>query len=497
LSSANQDCNLLFGIVALQFDFVTRDQLVAAMNAWVLDKKRSLADLLVERGALTASRRVKLDAMVEEHLLQHQGDTQRSLAAFGTGEGVQALEEIQDIEVESILQTIYRDASHAKGPHDPPGAQAALTDNSTIAPPATHSSRFRILRQHAKGGLGVVYIAHDQEVNRQVALKEIQGQHADRADSRARFLLEAEITGALEHPGIVPVYGLGRNPDGRPYYAMRFIKGDSLKRAIAAFHAADDAPRDATERNLSQRQLLRRFVDVCNAIDYAHSKGVLHRDLKPENIMLGKFGETLVVDWGLAKVTGKTDASTVADLHEVPLTPTSDGSAPTQMGSALGTPAYMSPEQAVGRLDLLCAASDVYSLGATLYCILTGKPPFQSVDIAETLVSVQKGEFKRPRQVKASIDTPLEAICLKAMALDPKDRYESAAALRKDVESWIADAPVGAWPEPLTVKTRRWLAQHRVLATTTVVGLLVALGFLGVLAAVKSDANSKLGKLAL
>src|SRR5262249_14957290 len=151
-------------------------------------------------------------------------------------------------------------------------------------------------------GLGEVFVALDEELRREVALKEIRPQHADREDSRARFLFEAEVTGQLEHPGVVPVYGLGCHPDGRPYYAMRFIKGHSLKEAIKCFHQWPSGRREDGPRTLELRQLLRRFVDVCNAVAYAHSRGVLHRDLKPDNIMLGAYGETLVVDWGLATV---------------------------------------------------------------------------------------------------------------------------------------------------------------------------------------------------
>ena len=166
-------------------------------------------------------------------------------------------------------------------------------------------TRYRIIRPHAEGGLGAVFVAHDEELHREVALKEILERHAHSTESRLRFLLEAEVTGGLEHPGIVPVYGLGQYDDGRPYYAMRFIRGNSLKAAIAAFHAADGPDRDPAERALALRRLLTHFVDVCEAIAYAHSRGVLHRDLKPANIMLGKFGETLVVDWGLAKPLGR------------------------------------------------------------------------------------------------------------------------------------------------------------------------------------------------
>jgi tRNA A-37 threonylcarbamoyl transferase component Bud32 len=221
--------------------------------------------------------------------------------------------------------------------------------------------RYRILRPHAKGGLGEVFVAEDQELHRAVALKEIQEERAHDAVSRGRFLLEAEITGGLEHPGIVPVYGLGQYSDGRPFYAMRFIKGDNLKEAIRRFHEAEQPGRDPGERGLALRQLLRRFVDVCNAVAYAHSRGVLHRDLKPGNIMVGKYGETLIVDWGLAKPIGRSD---LTRTHEESTLQPSSGSdwVETVLGTVIGTPAYMSPEQAAGRLDLLGPASDIYSL---------------------------------------------------------------------------------------------------------------------------------------
>src|SRR5206468_2664422 len=203
---------------------------------------------------------------------------------------------------------------------------------------------------HARGGLGAVFVAVDNELHREVALKQILDTHADDPTSRQRFLLEAEVTGALEHPGIVPVYGLGTYAGGRPYYAMRFIRGDSLKGAIEHFHGDDSLKRDPGRRSLELRKLLRRFLDVCNAIDYAHSRGVIHRDLKPANIILGRHGETLVVDWGLAKVVGRADPS-VDD--EQTIAPSLSGSSETLPGSALGTPAYMSPEQARGDLDRL------------------------------------------------------------------------------------------------------------------------------------------------
>jgi serine/threonine-protein kinase len=194
------------------------------------------------------------------------------------------------------------------------------------------------------------------------------------------------VTGGLEHPGIVPVYGLGTYGDGRPYYAMRFVRGDSLKEAVDRFHADAALRSDPDGRSLELRKLLRRFTDICNAIEYAHSRGVLHRDFKPVNVIVGKHGETLVVDWGLAKAVGRAEPE--VDSGERTLIPSSaSGSVETLPGSALGTPAYMSPEQAAGDLDRLSARSDVYSLGATLYCLLTGRVSFRATHSSTMMTS--------------------------------------------------------------------------------------------------------------
>jgi serine/threonine protein kinase len=304
------------------------------------------------------------------------------------------------------------------------------------------------LRPHARGGLGAIFVALDVELHREVALKQILENHADDPVSRSRFLQEAEITGGLEHPGIVPVYGLGAYSDGRPFYAMRFIKGDSLKEAVDRSHADGAMKRNLGRRSLELRKLLRRFTDVCNAIDYAHSRGVLHRDITPGNIIVGKHRETLVVDWGLAKALGRTEPG--VESGERVLVPSSaSGSAETLPGSALGTPAFMSPEQAEGDLDHLGPRSDVYSLGTTLYYVLTGRPPVEG-DIGEVLRAVQKSDLPPPRRHDPTIDRALEAVCLRAMAQKPADRYASPKALAEDVERWMADEPVSAWAEPWT-----------------------------------------------
>jgi WD40 repeat protein/tRNA A-37 threonylcarbamoyl transferase component Bud32 len=477
------DRNLLFGILALQMDFIGRDDLIAAMNAWVLDKDKSLGQVLTGQGAIRPADHALLEALVQRHLALHQEDPQRSLAALGSVETVrQHLEQVADADVQaSLAQATVSQVevdSNATTRYAPPGGLPA-------------HARFQVLRPYARGGLGEVFVALDQELHREVALKEIQEKHADNPESRARFLLEAEITGGLEHPGIVPVYGLGKYADGRPFYAMRLIRGHSLKEAIERFHQADGPAREPGERSLALRALLRRFIDACNAMAYAHSRGVLHRDLKPSNIMLGPYGETLVVDWGLAKLLGQPDAvepTPEGVLHPAP----ASGVSPTQLGSTLGTPPYMSPEQAAGRHDRLGPATDVYSLGATLYCLLTGRPPFEGPDRGEVLRKVQEGDFRPPRRVKQSVPQALEAVCLKAMALSPEDRYAGPRELADEVEHWLADEPVAACPEPLPVRARRWLKTHRTVVAASVAAVVVGVVGLVVATVLLAGANDRL-----
>jgi eukaryotic-like serine/threonine-protein kinase len=354
--------------------------------------------------------------------------------------------------------------------------ELSLLDRELRAELVGKPERFSILRSHARGNLGEVLVAKDKELDREVALKRILDQYADDPASRARFLLEAEITGKLEHPGIVPVYGFGTRDGGRPYYVTRFIKGDSLKEAIAAFHASGGLSADPGRRSLDLHKLLRRLLDACNAVEYAHSRGVLHRDIKPDHVIVGEHGETLVVDWGLAKVLSRTDAGLSGREPPLSLSPGTSSDV-TLPGSTLGTPAYMSPEQARGDLEHLGPRADVYSLGATLYCMLTGHPPYSGDDVGRVLAAVQKGEFPPPRALDASIDRALEAVCLKAMAPRPADRYGSARALADDIERWLADQPVLAYREPPLARAFRWVRRHkRGVAAAVAILILASVG---------------------
>ena len=400
--TAATDRHLLFGLLALQTGMIDQGQLVAAFQAWTLDKLRNLADILVARGDLNAVERSLLEGLADQHQQKH-GDVAKSLAAVPASRSARAsLAQLGEPEIEATLARVARSKNGQA--IDAEDDDQDRTASYSVGSATSDGQRFRILRPHARGGLGAVFVALDGELHREVALKQILLKHADDPVSRQRFVVEAEITGGLEHPGVVPVYGLGADAAGRPYYAMRFIKGDSLKEAIHRFHNDDALRKDPGRRSLELRKLLRRFTDVCNAIDFAHSRGVIHRDLKPANIIVGKHGETLVVDWGLAKAVGRSDPS----VGEETLAPSSGGSSETSPGSALGTPAYMSPEQARGELDRLGPRSDVYSLGATLYCLLTGNQPVEGDDIGVVLHAVQEGKFQRPSPSRSAARSRLD-----------------------------------------------------------------------------------------
>jgi serine/threonine-protein kinase len=377
------------------------------------------------------------------------------------------------------------------------GASNGATDDvspaETDAPPPLPSgavaaaTRYRILRVHATGGLGEVLVAHDEQLHRDVALKRLQAPHTHNPQSRSRFLREAEITSRLEHPSIVPVHAVGQDAGGRPFYAMRFIQGETLREAGQRFHAGQPGGAPG-ERRLALRQLLSRFVAVCNTIAYAHSQGIVHRDIKPDNIVLGPFGETLVVDWGLAKNVRTPDSDRAAASDTAVL---DAAETPTQHGAILGTPAYMSPEQAAGQGEELGPASDVYSLGATLYVLLTGAAPFQGWHVPEILDQVKRADFLPPRQRNKDIPRALEAICLKAMARQPEQRYATPLALAADVEHWLADEPVHAWREPWPTRLRRWSTRHRTLVAVGAAGAGVALVSLATATLLLNAANRR------
>ncbi len=467
MDEPNRD--LLAAILGVLTDSISRDALAATLKLWSENRQTPLADLLKLASGLDDDKLRTLETLADLHIKAHGNDMHQSLASLNAQAlTLDVLTEIEDGNLRvSVSKTLGCDLTL-------PLDEAAPSPRSSQTFGWNTSERYQLIRPHASGGIGQVWLVRDRELQREVAVKEIQPRFAERPDQRARFVLEAEVTGNLEHPGIVPVYSLGKNAEGRPYYAMRFIHGESFAVAIRRFHehhrqagASAQQARPTLKWGVEFRQLVSRFLDVCDAIDYAHSRGILHRDLKPANVMLGHYGETLVVDWGLAKVIGKSDVPAARADGEPAFGAWDEAgtvTGHTEQGTTIGTPAYMSPEQASGKIDQLGPASDVYSLGASLYELLTGQPAFSQARVKEMVEKVLAADFPRPRAVDRSIPTQLEAICLKAMARDAAARYDSVRALAQDLERWLADAPVAAAPERLLQRAGRWLRHHRTWA---------------------------------
>jgi serine/threonine-protein kinase len=364
-------------------------------------------------------------------------------------------------------------------------------------------ARIRLVNLHATGGLGEVFVARDENLGRTVALKRLRVSHRQNARSRGRFLREAEITGRLDHPGIVPVHGMGTDAKGNPFYTMRLAKGETLRKAIDHFHnPAAPGGHPCDFRSSAFRNLLGRFIAVCNTVAFAHSQGVVHRDLKPENILLGAYGETLVLDWGLAKEISGEDGpgpQPCVASRDASGTGNSCGSIDTRPGSSneltkaglvVGTPAYMSPEQAEGAGGKAGRASDIYSLGATFFALLTGQPPFRAGNVIDVLQQAKR-ETSPPPATPAHVPRALDAICRKAMAIRPEDRYPSSLALAADVEHWLADEPVSAYADPWTTRLRRWGSRHRTTVAAGAAACLVAIVSLVVAAALLNESNRR------
>jgi serine/threonine protein kinase/tetratricopeptide (TPR) repeat protein len=382
----------------------------------------------------------------------------------------------------------------ATAAYQPAGAAPSTREASTVdrvpAPkPAeadaaevgrTLAGRYTLLRACGKGGMGRVWLARDEVLGREVALKELLAERADLEALRRRLLHEAQITGQLQHPGIVPIYDVVGDPaGGRLFYTMRFVEGRTLAEAVRDFHKRRG---QGNADRLGLLALLNAFATVCDTIAYAHSRGVLHRDLKGENVILGDFGEILVLDWGLAKTTvaasGPLAGSFGDKLTSGPLVATTGEREQTVAGQVLGTPAYMPPEQAAGDLDRVNERSDVYGLGALLYLVLTGRAPFAGKDVAAVLRQVREQEPPRPRQVWPGLPAALEAVCLRTLAKDPGRRYPAAREVGAEVRRWLADEPVSAHREPLRQRLGRWGRRHRALvsgAAALLVAALVAL----------------------
>ncbi|MDA0590527.1 MAG: protein kinase [Planctomycetota bacterium] len=363
-----------------------------------------------------------------------------------------------------ILQTVDRGSS----PADPEAKETVDYE------PETHS-RYTLTRVHGEGGLGQVWLAVDPSLNRDVALKRIRPGKAGSRDAQLRLIREAQITGQLEHPNIMPVYELEqRDEKGRPYYTMKFLRGDTLQDRIKSYHRKK---KNGKAEPIDLVKLLNFFIDICNAIAYAASRGVVHRDLKPQNVMIGDFGEVIVLDWGLAK---KIDSQEIdSGRRELRLGELVDATE-TVAGQVVGSPAYMAPEQAAALNDQVDARTDVYGLGAMLFTILIGHPPHRGTktgktakDTIELLNRISSGETPRLRDLDPTIPPALDAICAKAMDKGARLRYQDARDLGYDIECFLADEAVTVFKESPLQMVGRWLRKHRTKAQAIAVTLVV------------------------
>jgi WD40 repeat protein/serine/threonine protein kinase len=326
-----------------------------------------------------------------------------------------------------------------------------------------------------RGGMGCVYRARDLKLYRDLAVKVMTSIAVGNHHVVNRFKAETQITAQLTHPNIVPIHDTGILPDGRLYYTMKLVEGQRLDSLYG-----EDPPVAG-----QLRQRIQVFLQVCQAVSYAHSKGVLHRDLKPQNIMVGRHGEVQVMDWGLAKV--RTDGDSLL-THDV--TTTWLGSEDSTRGT-LGTTTYMAPEHATGATHNWRVTADIYSLGGILYALLTGRAP-RSGSADEVREQARSGSITPPRQLSRDVPRALEAVCLKALEREPIRRYQSVDDLMADGECWLADEPVSVWKEPWTTRVWRWVRRHRVLTSSMISSLAATVLILSVVSGTLSKQKTEL-----
>ena len=369
------DRNLLFAILALQADLIDRDRFIQACTLWAARKDTPIAELVVAQGWLTAADRADIERLLLRKLNKHGGDVRASIVEVAGAAIRSALATVADAEVQQSV------AELAGSPRPTPAVNGA-------AAPATPDSagRNELYEEIGRGGMGRVLRGRDTDLRRELAVKVLREEYSGDVDVERRFVEEAQIGGQLQHPGIVPVYELGRFPDRRPFFTMKLVNGQTLT----------DLLKDRPDVSHAQARFLVVFEQVCQTVAYAHSKGVIHRDLKPANVMVGAFGEVQVMDWGLAKVLGKpngadpqaTTARSVIQTARAGSTAENDNRT-----GVVGTPAFMAPEQARGDVDSVDERADVFGLGAILCVILTGQAPYPPADRNGTLQAAAGGDL--------------------------------------------------------------------------------------------------------
>jgi eukaryotic-like serine/threonine-protein kinase len=428
MTQPEHDEQLLFALFALRLGVVSPNQIFSVVGDWMHNPDRDVAGALLESKLINGQQLNAIRNMVTEFVEAHRQGREPSAEFSETPDGP-TLRVTLDAEAGEVPRTLGDDD------------ELKLLDDIPLEFPGHYEMR-QVL---GMGGQARVLLAYDQHIGREIALKELRA-HPDpsKQDTQKkstqqtvavamRFLREAKITGKLEHPNIVPVYELGQRADGKLYYTMRRVRGKTLAIALAG------------QDSLSGRMtLLGHFLDLCNAIAYAHSHGVVHRDIKPANVMVGEFGETVVLDWGIAKVRGRDDPRGRDLERELKLLQTASINK-TIPGVALGTPAYMSPEQASGRIEEIGERSDIWSLGVMLYELLVGKPAFLGESPRDVIRKVKAGSYRPVVEECPDAPAELAAVVQKALQVDREKRYQSAKELAGDVRAYMTGERVLAY----------------------------------------------------
>lgn len=496
----NREQNLLFGLLATHLSKVEHADYVKAAAACGDDSERDLGEHLLAEGIITKADRVVIQSMVNVAVRVFKGDAKAALDALGGEERLATPPwgGPDSTDGETVAYDSGFDEAGISGEDGTFGDEGTFGSDATaisaeLSPGAVddempavqeHRGRYEEIREYAAGGMGRILLVLDKHFGRNIALKELLADHvyatagatrtrtgAPTSDiltipACARFVQEAKITAQLEHPAIVPVYELGYRDDGSLYYTMKMVRGKTLHDAMVE-----------AESLAGRLELLTHFLDLCQAISYAHSCGVIHRDIKPKNVLVGEFGETVVIDWGIAKVKGRSDIhardleKTYVALHEDTVS-----TVKTMYGHALGSPYYMPPEQAEGKIEKIDERSDVYALGAVLYTLITGKLPYLGYDVRTFLKKVLEEPPKPIREVEKDAPPELIAICERAMKLDPADRYANAKELTEEVRRFISGGLVQAYDYRYRELFRRFYRRHKDFILAGGTSLLVLIG---------------------
>jgi serine/threonine protein kinase len=477
----SSDKNLLFALIAHHNGYITMEQFFEAAAVWNREPKRDLGEILVEKKFLDEVERFNIQGIVEDRLRRQGGidDTLSFIVASGSVPQGDSLPEDWKGKIDAITQVI-RD----KTSPNPPKFGAPETDLGT--------HRYIIRKTLGHGGQGYVWEAIDTELNRKVAIKNIVPSLSSDPIHQELLIDEARKTGKLGHPGIPPVFDIGKDTDGKPYFTMQLISGGKLSERYGNLKY-ESISRSEFVKQI--RPLLRHLIAACNTVEFAFdTEAVIHRDLKPANVMVNRYGETVVMDWGMGKIVN--DSSQISDdASSVLFIPISQGSGSeekTSVGTIKGTAAFMSPEQARAENDKLDHRTDVYGLGAILYWILTGQAPHKRT--RDALPDIQKNRFPTPSQARPSLSIPpeIEAICLKAMASEPEDRYQKSGQMAADLENFIAGEPVVALPENVLRKTERFLRKHARAVIASLIGLTLAVQGLALANRIIANKNTQL-----